>query len=74
MSAGVLPQKGHSEWARGAGIDGFIYSWWGVDRYEEKPLPRLLDAAQKHRLKVCIYYEAVPQPGDPRSGWWSITE
>jgi hypothetical protein len=57
----------HCQWARAAGIEGFIYSWWGIDRYEEKPLPRLLDSAQKHRLKVCIYYEAVPQPGDPRS-------
>ncbi len=57
----------HCQWARGAGIDGFIYSWWGVERYEEKPLPRLLDTAQKHRLSVCIYYEAVPQPGDLRS-------
>ncbi|MCX7926090.1 MAG: hypothetical protein N2554_09800 [Fimbriimonadales bacterium] len=57
----------HCQWAREAGIDGFIYSWWGIEGYEEKPLPRLLDIAQKHRLKVCIYYEAVPQPGDPRS-------
>ncbi|MCS7300806.1 MAG: hypothetical protein NZ556_04545, partial [Fimbriimonadales bacterium] len=57
----------HCRWAQQAGIDGFIYSWWGVDRYEEKPLPALLETAQRYRLKVCIYYEAVPQPGDPRS-------
>jgi len=57
----------HCRWARAAGIDGFIYSWWGIDRYEEKPLPALLEAAQRHQLKVCLYYEQVPQPGDPRS-------
>ncbi|MCS6919712.1 MAG: hypothetical protein NZM28_08075, partial [Fimbriimonadales bacterium] len=57
----------HCQWAREAQLDGFIYSWWGVGGYEEKPLPRLLDIAHKHRLKVCIYYEAVPQLGDPRS-------
>jgi len=57
----------HCQWARTAGLDGFIYSWWGIGGYEEKPLPRLLDAAQRHRLKVCLYYEQVPQPGDPRS-------
>jgi glycoprotein endo-alpha-1,2-mannosidase len=57
----------HCQWARAAGLDGFIYSWWGIGGYEEKPLPRLLDTAQRHRLKVCLYYEQVPQPGDPRS-------
>jgi glycoprotein endo-alpha-1,2-mannosidase len=57
----------HCQWARTAGLDGFIYSWWGIGGYEEKPLPRLLDAAQRHRLTVCLYYEQVPQPGDPRS-------
>ncbi len=57
----------HCRWAREARLDGFIYSWWGIESYEENPLPRLLDAAQKHSLKVCLYYEAVPQPGDPRS-------
>ncbi len=57
----------HCRWAREAGLDGFIYSWWSIGGYEEKPLPRLLDAAQRHNLKVCVYYEQVPQPGDPRS-------
>ncbi|MCX7993986.1 MAG: hypothetical protein N2651_10005, partial [Fimbriimonadales bacterium] len=57
----------HCRWARTAGIDGFISSWWGIGGYEEKPLPRLLDTAQQHRLTVCLYYETVPQPGDPRS-------
>lgn len=57
----------HCRWAREAGVDGFIYSWWGIDTYEEKPLPRLLDAAHQQNLKVCLYYEQVPQPGDPRS-------
>ncbi len=57
----------HCQWARQAQLDGFIYSWWGVGTDEEKPLPRLLDAAAKHRLKVCLYYEAVPEPSNPRS-------
>jgi glycoprotein endo-alpha-1,2-mannosidase len=57
----------HCRWAREAGLDGFIYSWWGIDGYEEKPLARLLDTAQRQNLKVCLYYEQVPQPRDPRS-------
>lgn len=57
----------HCQWAREAKLDGFIYSWWGIGTYEEKPLPRLLDTARQYGLKVCLYYEAVPQPGDLRS-------
>lgn len=61
----VLEQ--HCRWARLAGIEGFIFSWWGKERPEEKPLPRLLETAAPHRLQVCLYYEEVPEPGNPQS-------
>lgn len=57
----------HCLWARQAGIDGFIFSWWGQGRYEDAPLPQLLQSAQKHRLQVCLYYEIVPSPVNPQS-------
>ncbi|GBC90843.1 hypothetical protein HRbin14_01598 [bacterium HR14] len=57
----------HCRWAREAGLDGFIFSWWGKGGYEEKPLSQLLQSAQQHRLQVCIYYEAVPEPGNPET-------
>ncbi len=61
----VLEQ--HCRWAKQAGLDGFIYSWWGKEGYEAKPLTPLLASAQRHRLQVGLYYELVPKPGDPSS-------
>lgn len=57
----------HCRWAREAGLDGFIFSWWGKGGSEEKPLTPLLQTAQRYRLQVCIYYEAVPEPGNPET-------
>ncbi|MFQ3611715.1 MAG: hypothetical protein SNJ72_09525 [Fimbriimonadales bacterium] len=57
----------HCRWAKQAGLDGFIVSWWGVDSVEEKPIPALMNAAERHGLRVAFYYEQVPKPGDPES-------
>jgi glycoprotein endo-alpha-1,2-mannosidase len=35
-------------------------SWWGKDTFTGKNLPRLLDAAQRHGIKVCIHIEPFP--------------
>jgi glycoprotein endo-alpha-1,2-mannosidase len=57
----------HCQWAREAGLDGFIVSWWGQGDFYERSLPRLLDTAHQHHLHITIYYEVVPTPGDPES-------
>jgi glycoprotein endo-alpha-1,2-mannosidase len=57
----------HCRWAKEAGLDGFIATWWRPGDYHDKALPRLLDTAQKHGLEVTVYYELVPKPGDPQS-------
>jgi len=51
--------------ARGAGITGFIASWWGQGSFEDRGLPLLLDAAAKHGLAVSAYYEKIPGEDAP---------
>lgn len=55
----------HCRWAQEAGIDGFVVSWWGHDSYEDQAMPLLLDAGERHGLKLCVYYEKVPEPVTP---------
>ncbi len=50
----------HCKWAKGAGIDGFIVSWWRQNDYNDKTLAMVLDAAKAHGLKVTAYFETVP--------------
>jgi glycoprotein endo-alpha-1,2-mannosidase len=45
--------------ARGAGITGFIASWWGRDSFEDRGMPLLLAVAGKHKLSVSAYYEKI---------------
>lgn len=52
----------HCEWARQAGIDGFIASWWGKDSPTDQALPRVLDACADAHLEATIYYETVKKP------------
>ncbi len=35
-------------------------SWWGKDSYTDKVVPRLLDAAARHNIKVCFHIEPLP--------------
>ena len=48
-----------AEAARGAGITGFIASWWGRDSFEDRGMPLLLASAGKHKLSVSAYYEKI---------------
>jgi hypothetical protein len=55
----------HCREAREAGLTGFIVSWWREGDFHDEGMPLMLDAAQKHGLKVTIYYETVPPRGNP---------
>lgn len=57
----------HCRWAKEAGIDGFIVSWWGHNHYTDRAMPLILEACKRYELSVCIYYETVPAPKTPRS-------
>ena len=57
----------HCQWAKRAGIDSFIVSWWGHGRYEDRAMDKILDACQRNGLSACIYYESVPRPRTPQS-------
>lgn len=47
-------------WAKQAGVDGFIISWWGKGSFEDRAMKRVLDGCQQAGLSATIYYETVP--------------
>ncbi len=55
--------------AAGAGIDGFIASWSGLDTQSDANFGKLLDTAAKNNFKATIYFEtdSVVQHGDVTS-------
>jgi hypothetical protein len=55
----------HYRWAREAGLTGFIVTWWRIGDFHDKGLPLMLDSAEKHGMKVTVYYETVPPRGAP---------
>ena len=57
----------HCRWAKGAGIDTLIVSWWGHNSYCDRTMDRILDSCRQHGLTACIYYESVPRPRTPES-------
>ncbi len=50
----------HCRWAKEAGIDGFIVSWWQPNDFHDRAMPLILDKAQKFGLEVTAYFETVP--------------
>jgi len=50
----------HCRWAKEAGIDGWIVSWWGHGSFEDRAMERILDQSAKAALEVTVYYETVP--------------
>jgi len=57
----------HCRWAKEAGIDTFIVSWWGHDHYTDRAMEKILDGCRRYGLSACIYYETVPRPRTPQS-------
>jgi hypothetical protein len=45
---------------RAAGVGVLCSSWWGKDSPTDRILPKLLDAAARHGLKVNIHIEPFP--------------
>lgn len=50
----------HCRWAKEAGIDALIVSWWHPNDFHDKGMPLILDTAQKFGLEVTVYLETVP--------------
>ncbi len=48
----------HIEWAKAAGIDGFIVSWWGRGTQSDKALGVVMAAAEELGFNVTVYYES----------------
>ena len=57
----------HCRWAKEAGIETFIVSWWGHNDYTDRAMEKILDGCRHHGLSACIYYETVPRPQTPKS-------
>jgi len=47
----------HMDWLRQAGIGVIIVSWWGQGCREEKPVPLILQMAQRYGIKVAFHIE-----------------
>lgn len=47
----------HIQMLRRAQVGVISTSWWGKDSYTDKAVPRLLDAAANHDIKVCFHIE-----------------
>ncbi|MBT3270680.1 hypothetical protein HN371_26295 [Candidatus Poribacteria bacterium] len=56
----------HMSLARGAGIDGFVATWWGPDRFDDGVFPALLDHAAAHDMEMSLYWETVPGEGQQK--------
>ncbi len=60
LSQTVIDQ--HFQWAQEAGIHGFIVSWWGINSFEDKVVPKLIISANKYQMSLSIYYEKISEP------------
>ena len=47
----------HMEWISQTGIGTIITSWWGKGRFEDKCVTQIMDAANKHHIKVGWHIE-----------------
>ncbi len=57
----------HCKWAREAGIDTFIVSWWGHGDYTDRAMRPILDICGKNGMTACIYYETIPGAEDSQA-------
>lgn len=57
----------HCRWAKEAGIDTLIVSWWGHNDYTDRAMEKILESCGRYGLNACIYYETVPRPQTSQS-------
>ena len=50
----------HMQMLRRARVGVICSSWWGKNSYTDKAVPRLLDVAANHDIKVCFHIEPFP--------------
>jgi hypothetical protein len=64
----------HCRWAKSAGVDGFIISWWGRGTFEDQAMGPILDGCKEAGLFATIYHETVPRPRTAESAARDITQ
>jgi hypothetical protein len=47
----------HMEWLKQAGVGVIITSWWGQGTREDRPVPLLLETAERYGIKVAFHIE-----------------
>ena len=61
----ALIMRQHIEWAKGAGINGFIVSWKSTDKLNGR-LAQLIEIAEEENFKLAIIYESLDFERNPR--------
>ncbi len=52
----------HFRWAKDAGIQAFIISWWGKDSFSDKVFQKMLNISEKvNGPFLTVYYEQAPE-------------
>lgn len=58
--------QNHIEWAKRAGIDGFICSWWGINSVTDQNLQLIARLCQKYNFRFTVYLEQAEHTQDLR--------
>ncbi len=56
----------HVTWAKQAGIDTLVLSWWHMYPHQQLVLTRLLDECQRQGITATVYIEVAANPEDLR--------
>lgn len=56
----------HVTWAKQAGIDTLVLSWWHMYPHQQLVLTRLLDECQRQGITATVYIEVAASPEDLR--------
>ena len=56
-SQNVETIREHVKWAKGAGIDAFIFSWWRIGDSKDVAFVKMLEVCEEERFRVCVYME-----------------
>jgi len=57
----------HLTEAKAAGIDTLVCSWWGQKDLTDDATRLLLRGAAAHSIKVCVFWERLSAPDDPKA-------